>query len=92
MDQWRLQVASFLGIDKKEIGQIGGGKNKSNGIIDIAMVQSMDLTDGVDDRIADYGFVIVDECHHVGAVSFEKVLSQVKAKICPGPDCHTISP
>ena len=84
MDQWRLQAASFLGIDKKEIGQIGGGKNKSNGIIDIAMVQSMDLTDGVDDRIADYGFVIVDECHHVGAVSFEKVLSQVKAKYVLG--------
>ena len=84
MDQWRLQIASLLGIDKKEIGQIGGGKNKSNGIIDIAMVQSMDLTDGVDDRIADYGFVIVDECHHVGAVSFEKVLSQVKAKYVLG--------
>lgn len=84
MDQWRLQIASLLGIDKKEIGQIGGGKNKSNGIIDIAMVQSMDLADGVDDRIADYGFVIVDECHHVGAVSFEKVLSQVKAKYVLG--------
>lgn len=84
MDQWRLQIASLPGIDKKEIGQIGGGKNKSNGIIDIAMVQSMDLADGVDDRIADYGFVIVDECHHVGAVSFEKVLSQVKAKYVLG--------
>ena len=79
-----MQIASLLGFDKKEIGQIGGGKNKSNGIIDIAMVQSMDLTDGVDDRIADYGFVIVDECHHVGAVSFEKVLSQVKAKYVLG--------
>jgi len=84
MDQWRLQIASLLDIDKKEVGQIGGGKNKSNGMIDIGMVQSMDLTDGVDDRIADYGFVIVDECHHVGAVSFEKVLSQVKAKYVLG--------
>lgn len=84
MDQWRLQISSLLGLDKKEIGQIGGGKNKSNGIIDIAMVQTMDLADGVDDRIADYGFVIVDECHHVGAVSFEKVLSQVKAKYVLG--------
>ena len=84
MDQWRLQIAALLGIEKKEIGQIGGGKSKSNGMIDIAMVQSMDLTDGVDDRIADYGFVIVDECHHVGAVSFEKVLSQVKAKYVLG--------
>ncbi len=84
MDQWRLQVSSLLGIDKKEVGQIGGGKDKSNGIIDIVMVQSMDLADGVDDRIADYGFVIVDECHHVGAVSFEKVLAQVKAKYVLG--------
>ncbi|MBF0388391.1 MAG: DEAD/DEAH box helicase family protein [Candidatus Omnitrophica bacterium] len=84
MDQWRLQISSLLGIDKKAIGQIGGGKDKSNGIIDIAMVQTMDKTDGVDDRIADYGFVIVDECHHVGAVSFEKVLSQVKAKYVLG--------
>ena len=84
MDQWRLQISALLGIDKKEVGQIGGGKNKSNGVIDLAMVQSMDLADGVDDRIADYGFVIVDECHHVGAVSFEKVLSQVKAKYVLG--------
>ena len=84
MDQWRLQISSLLDIDKKEVGQIGGGKDKSNGIIDIAMVQTMDKTDGVDDRIADYGFVIVDECHHVGAVSFENVLSQVKAKYVLG--------
>jgi len=84
MDQWRLQASSLFNINKKEIGQIGGGKNKSNGIIDIAMVQSMDLLAGVDDRIMDYGFVIVDECHHVGAVSFEKVLAQVKAKYVLG--------
>lgn len=84
MDQWRLQISSLLGVDKKEVGQIGGGKDKSNGVIDVAMVQSMDLADGVDDRIADYGFVIVDECHHVGAVSFEKVLAQVKAKYVLG--------
>lgn len=84
MDQWRLQASALFNINKKEIGQIGGGKNKSNGIIDIAMVQSMDLSDGVDDRIMDYGFVIVDECHHVGAVSFEKVLAQVKAKYVLG--------
>jgi superfamily II DNA or RNA helicase len=84
MEQWRLQASSLFDINKKEIGQIGGGKNKSNGTIDIAMVQSMDMKEGVDDRIMDYGFVIVDECHHVGAVSFEKVLAQVKAKYVLG--------
>lgn len=48
------------------------------------MVQSMDTQDGVNDRIADYGFVIVDECHHVSAFSFEKVLTQAKAKYVLG--------
>lgn len=84
MDQWRLQLSALLGIDKKEIGQIGGGKNKSNGRIDVAMVQSMDCRNGVDDRIADYGFIIIDECHHVGALSFEKVLTQAKSKYVLG--------
>lgn len=84
MDQWRLQLSALLRIDKKEIGQIGAGKNNSTGIIDVAMVQSMDFENGVDDRIADYGFVIIDECHHVSAFSFEKVLTQAKAKYVLG--------
>lgn len=84
MDQWRLQLSSFLGIDKKAVGQIGGGKNKATGIIDVGMVQSLDLAEGVYDGIANYGFIIVDECHHVGAVSFEKVLTQGKAKYVLG--------
>jgi superfamily II DNA or RNA helicase len=84
MDQWRLQISSLLGIDKKEIGQIGGGKNKATGIIDVAMVQSLDRGQGVDDRIAEYGFIVVDECHHVSAFSFEKVLAQAKAKYVLG--------
>lgn len=84
MEQWRLQISSLLGIDKKEIELIGGGKNKPTGIIDIAMVSSLDHDEGVDDRVAEYGFVIMDECHHVAAVSFEKVLNQVKAKYILG--------
>lgn len=84
MEQWRLQISSMLGIDMKQIGQIGGGKNKRTGLIDIAMVQSMDRKDGVDDHMEEYGFVIVDECHHVSAFSFEKVLTQAKAKYVLG--------
>lgn len=84
MEQWRLQISSMLGIDVKQIGQIGGGKNKRTGLIDIAMVQSMDRKDGVDDHMEEYGFVIVDECHHVSAFSFEKVLTQAKAKYVLG--------
>lgn len=84
MEQWRLQLASFLNINLKDIGQIGAGKNKSNGNLDIAMIQSMERKGIVDDRIIDYGFVIVDECHHISAVSFERVLMQAKAKYILG--------
>ena len=84
MEQWRLQLASFLSIDLKDIGQIGAGKDKANGLLDVAMIQSMERKGVVDDRIADYGFVIVDECHHISAVSFERVLTEAKAKYILG--------
>jgi superfamily II DNA or RNA helicase len=84
MDQWCLQLSALLGIDKKDIGRIGGGKNNPKGFIDVAMVQSLDGDQGVDDRIAEYGFVIVDECHHVSAFSFEKVLTQARARYVLG--------
>jgi superfamily II DNA or RNA helicase len=84
LDQWRTQLAAFLGVSIKEIGQIGSGKNKATGILDVAMLQSLERKGKVDDRIADYGFIIVDECHHIGAVFFEHVLTQVKAKYVLG--------
>jgi superfamily II DNA or RNA helicase len=79
LDQWVAQLAMFLGIDEKEVGQIGGGKRKPNGRLDVAMIQSLVRKGQVDDLVASYGHVIVDECHHVPAVSFERVLSEVRA-------------
>lgn len=84
MDQWRLQLSALLGIDLKNIGQIGAGKNNANGVLDVAMIQSMEQKGSVNDKIIDYGFIVVDECHHVSAVSFERVLTQAKAKYILG--------
>ncbi len=84
MEQWRLQITSLLNIEKEQIGHIGSGMNKPTNIIDIAMVQSMDAQEGVHALIVNYGFVIVDECHHVSTFSFEKVLNQAKAKYVLG--------
>ena len=84
MEQWKLQISAFLGIEVKEIGQIGSGKDKSFGVVDVAMIQSMERKAVVEDRIADYGFIIVDECHHIGAVSFERVMMQAKSKYILG--------
>ena len=84
LDQWRERLATFLGIDVKSIGQIGGGKTKPNGLLDIGMLQSLNRKGEVKDIVAEYGHIIVDECHHVTAVSFEAVMKQVKARYILG--------
>lgn len=84
MDQWRERLASFLSLPGDEIGQLGGGKNKRTGIVDVAVIQSLYRKGVVQDFIADYGHVIVDECHHLSAFTFESVLRQVKAKYVLG--------
>jgi superfamily II DNA or RNA helicase len=83
LEQWLAQLAMFLNLDAKEIGQIGGGKRKPNGRLDVATLQSL-VNKEVDERVAGYGQVIVDECHHLSAVSFERVLSEVKARFVVG--------
>ena len=84
MEQWRKQLSNFLGLNVDKIGQIGGGKDKATGILDVAMIQTLEDRGSVDDRVANYGFVVVDECHHIGAVSFERVMMEVKAKFVLG--------
>ncbi len=84
LDQWRERLATFLNLPIKEIGQIGGGRRRPTGIIDVAVIQSLNRKQVVDDVVANYGHVIVDECHHLSAVSFEQVLRQVKARYITG--------
>jgi len=84
LDQWIARLSLFLGIDPKEIGKIGSGKNKPNGRLDVAMIQSLVRKDEVSDLVANYGQVIVDECHHLPAVSFERVLNEMKARYVVG--------
>ena len=84
MDQWASRLANFLDIDEKQIGKLGGGKRKHGGFIDIALMQSLNRKGEVDDRIADYGQIIVDECHHLSAFSFEQILKSAKAKYVLG--------
>ena len=66
------------------VGQMGGGKHSLKGIIDIAVMQSLTRLGEVQDCVKDYGMVIVDECHHVPAFSFEMILKSVNAKFVYG--------
>lgn len=84
LDQWRGRLSTFLDLPVKSIGQIGGGRRRPNGLVDVAVVQSLNRKQVVDDVVANYGHVIVDECHHISAVSFEQVLRQAKARYITG--------
>ena len=84
MDQWVESLQSFLGLGKKDIGQIGGGKHKVTGTVDVAMIQSLINKGTVNDLVENYGHIIVDECHHISAASFEQVIRQAKARFITG--------
>ena len=84
LDQWLERIEMFLSVSKKQVGEIGGGKNKPTGIIDVAIMQSLTKNHTVDDLVANYGQVIFDECHHLSAVSFESVAKACKAKYVLG--------
>lgn len=66
------------------IGQIGAGKDHLSGIIDIAVMQSLNHKGNIKQCVEDYGMVIVDECHHVSAFSFEQVLKRARARYVYG--------
>lgn len=82
--QWQERLQSFLGVGKGMVGTIGGGKAKPTGKIDIAVMQSLSRQGEINPVVEDYGHVIIDECHHIGAASFDAILKVVKAKYVLG--------
>jgi superfamily II DNA or RNA helicase len=84
LDQWTAQLSEFLDLAPDQIGQIGSGKRRPTKFIDIALLQSLNRKGTVDDIVGDYGHLIVDECHHIPASSFERVARRSKAKYVLG--------
>lgn len=84
LKQWQERLQSFLGVGKGVLGTIGGGKAKPTGKIDIAVMQSLSRQGDINPVVENYGHVIIDECHHIGAASFDAILKVVKAKYVLG--------
>lgn len=84
LKQWQERLQAFLSVGPDQIGTIGGGKAKPTGKIDIAIMQSLSRKGEVNPLVESYGQVIVDECHHVGASSFDAILKRVQARYVLG--------
>ena len=84
MDQWVARLGAFLDLPEGAIGRIGGGNRKPGGVIDVGMLQSLVRDNAVDDIVADYGHLVVDECHHLSATRFEMVARRAKARYVLG--------
>jgi superfamily II DNA or RNA helicase len=84
LQQWKERLQAFLGVDKAVVGSIGGGKARPTGIIDVALMQSLSRKGEVDEQVKRYGQIIVDECHHLSAFSFEAILKSAPARYVLG--------
>lgn len=84
LEQWVERLSAFLDLPAKAIGRLGGGRKKLTGQIDVALIQSLVRKGVVDDRVGNYGHLLVDECHHLSARSFELVARRAKARFITG--------
>ncbi|MBT8767338.1 TOTE conflict system archaeo-eukaryotic primase domain-containing protein [Metapseudomonas boanensis] len=84
LQQWKERLQTFLSVEKGMIGTIGGGKAKPSGLIDVAVMQSLSRQGEVSEQVKQYGQIIVDECHHLSAISFEAILKSSAAKYVLG--------
>jgi superfamily II DNA or RNA helicase len=84
LEQWVARLQAFLDIPPGGVGIIHGGKKRPTGILDVGLMQSLIRRGVVSDLVADYGHVVVDECHHLSAVGFEAIARAAKAQYVLG--------
>ena len=81
LDQWIRRFVDYFGYKKSDIGFLGKSQNRLNGNIDIATMQSLN---NIPELVENYTQVIVDECHHIPALTFEQIVKNFKGKYILG--------
>ena len=81
LEQWIDRFVQYFEYNKKDIGFLGKSQNKLNNKLDVATIQSLKNNPLI---IKNYSFVIVDECHHIPANTFEKILKTFQGKYILG--------
>lgn len=80
-DQWRTRITELLCTKP---GQVGGGRTKLTGEVDIAMLPTLARRDDVEALTRGYGQVIVDECHHLAAGAYDHSVKRIRAQLWLG--------
>jgi superfamily II DNA or RNA helicase len=81
LDQWIQRLSDYFGVSNKEFGILGKSKNSLNHKLDIATIQSIKNNE---DIMQEYSFLIIDECHHIPAYSFETLIKKFKGRYILG--------
>jgi superfamily II DNA or RNA helicase len=79
-DQWKEQLIQLTDLSKDQIGTFEGKETKRKGLVDVGMLQTLARDRNTDRLLDGYGHIVIDECHHVPAVSFESVLKRIQAR------------
>ncbi len=80
VEQWRDRLVTHLDLTPRQVGQLGGSGSKATGVVDVAMVQTLARRGDLAQLATGYGLVIVDECHHVPAVTFERAVRELPVR------------
>lgn len=82
LNQWKDRIKEFL--DVKEVGEISSKKKNITNVIDVASIKSLWNNGNVLDIAKNYGMIIIDECHHTAAYTFEQAINTGNAKYVYG--------
>jgi|WetSurMetagenome_2_1015567.scaffolds.fasta_scaffold02025_10 superfamily II DNA or RNA helicase len=78
-NQWLQRIENFMNIPQREIGQICANKKTVGNKITVAMIQTLSKSENFVEELElnNIGLVLVDECHHIPAKTFRRIITKL---------------